>query len=488
MDESFMANHEFAITTAESRTFALLSGDYNPLHLDPIVARRLITGSTVVHGVHSVLRAIDMCLSTRTAGVGIKNLSAWFLNPIVNNQSLRCEATLSDCQHLKIELFEGTRKLLVASADLMDVKHEDAIGEALPTAHVGSSKELTFAEASNASGSVRLSWDDSAGRKLFPNLVRCVPIRQLAQIVASTRIVGMECPGLNSIFTKLKLRTKASPESGNEFRYSVKRAHERLSFLMLSVAGPDFKGELETFYRQPPVAQPSYVDVAQSVTHNEFAGQRALVIGGSRGLGEVIAKAIVAGGGEACITYNTGREDALRVQQEIRNKSGVCYMCEFDVLQPPSVCPADVPLSWMPTHVYYLATPTIGLTRTFEWDARRFQQFCDFYVNGLRTSIAAIRQIWRLSEQPLDVLHPSTVLLDSASPIAAEYAVAKSAAEAMCRFLEHEQQGTRCHSIRWPRMMTDQTNSLVSAKSDDTIQVLLSTLRTMCRRVSAKAA
>ncbi|HNC74922.1 MAG TPA: MaoC/PaaZ C-terminal domain-containing protein, partial [Elusimicrobiota bacterium] len=36
--------------------FARLSGDANPLHVDPAAARRLLFGRAVVHGVHGVLR------------------------------------------------------------------------------------------------------------------------------------------------------------------------------------------------------------------------------------------------------------------------------------------------------------------------------------------------------------------------------------------------------------------------------------------------
>jgi len=35
--------------------FSRLSGDYNPLQTDPVLARRLIFGKQVVHGVHLLL-------------------------------------------------------------------------------------------------------------------------------------------------------------------------------------------------------------------------------------------------------------------------------------------------------------------------------------------------------------------------------------------------------------------------------------------------
>jgi acyl dehydratase len=45
----------FTISLARSGQFARLSGDYNPIHLAPVLARRSHFGGTVVHGVHTFL-------------------------------------------------------------------------------------------------------------------------------------------------------------------------------------------------------------------------------------------------------------------------------------------------------------------------------------------------------------------------------------------------------------------------------------------------
>ena len=52
------------------------------------------------------------------------------------------------------------------------------------------------------------------------------------------------------------------------------------------------------------------LSVFEAHAPGEFANVRALVIGGSRGLGEITAKIIAAGGGDVWITYRRGKEDA----------------------------------------------------------------------------------------------------------------------------------------------------------------------------------
>jgi acyl dehydratase len=53
MDKTLIGS--FVIDQAMSEIFGQASGDTNPLHLDPIVARRYQFGSTVIHGVSGTL-------------------------------------------------------------------------------------------------------------------------------------------------------------------------------------------------------------------------------------------------------------------------------------------------------------------------------------------------------------------------------------------------------------------------------------------------
>ena len=43
----------------DQSAFAEISGDYNPVHLDNLIARRSIFGEIIVHGMHLVLWAIN---------------------------------------------------------------------------------------------------------------------------------------------------------------------------------------------------------------------------------------------------------------------------------------------------------------------------------------------------------------------------------------------------------------------------------------------
>ena len=52
----------------DQHLFARLSGDVNPMHMDPVVARRTSAGGPVVHGVHLLVWAINELAVRITAG------------------------------------------------------------------------------------------------------------------------------------------------------------------------------------------------------------------------------------------------------------------------------------------------------------------------------------------------------------------------------------------------------------------------------------
>ena len=69
--------------------FADLSGDFNPIHLDSVYARRTIWGRVAVHGINQLLTALDMCLDSCDSSIVLESVKAEFLNPLYPGE--RCE-------------------------------------------------------------------------------------------------------------------------------------------------------------------------------------------------------------------------------------------------------------------------------------------------------------------------------------------------------------------------------------------------------------
>ena len=83
-----MMLHQQAFSLSDQTAFANLSGDDNPMHVDPVAARRLLFGGPVVHGIHAVCRGLDHWLATRAQPVQLKSLNVVFLKPMRVGQTV----------------------------------------------------------------------------------------------------------------------------------------------------------------------------------------------------------------------------------------------------------------------------------------------------------------------------------------------------------------------------------------------------------------
>jgi hypothetical protein len=199
---------------------------------------------------------------------------------------------------------------------------------------------------------------------------------QIAELLATTRLVGVECPGRHSVYSQVTLHYKVQARDGAPavLSYSVTGFDSRFNLLMMNIAAPGMTGTVRAFVRPSPREQVDYAMARRLVQPGEFAAQRALVVGGSRGLGEVTAKLLAAGGADVRITYFRGAEDARRVVGEIVAGGGAANSLSLDVLALESESSGETPEQCRPTHLYYFATPFIAPGERGTFSADRFSR------------------------------------------------------------------------------------------------------------------
>jgi NADP-dependent 3-hydroxy acid dehydrogenase YdfG len=465
---------ERAFTSDDQLAFAKLSGDHNPLHVDPVMARRLLFGRQVVHGLHALLWSADECLRNRTQGLELRAVKANFQAGIGVGQTVNCICIDRNEHHTEIRLeIDKTPAMWIQISWSLSRQHQaDTILRAFH--EPGKCRERSFEEAAGASGSLRIYFDRELAATLFPNLMRLVPPMQLAALLATTRLVGMECPGLHSIYSGLNLEFFSDDDGVPELNYHVAGGNRRLALLSMDVDAPGMRGQVKTFYRPTPQGQAAFTDVRREVEPKEFSEQRALIIGGSRGLGEVAAKLLAAGGAKVIITYYRGEEDAKRIVEEIVAHGSKADRLPLNVLDPSPALLSRVSDSSRPLYLYYFATPFIFGAVKGKFSTKRFAAFSEYYVTGfLRT----VQTLAASSAGLKKIFYPSSTAIDELPLDMGEYAAAKMAGETLCDFLQKTNPGIAIHKPRLPRVATDQTVSLLPVSNQDPLSVLLAHLR-----------
>ena len=461
-------------TPTDQRAFARLSGDFNPVHQDPVAARRTIAGEPIVHGLHLLLRALEGHFESGRP-VSTLAISARFEHPAPIGNAITVE------RHGRTSLaltLDGTLRLVDVTVDACAAApaHAAAAIQRRRARSTRGPRVRTLEDIAGASGAIPLP-DRRSVRRAFPRAARVLGADAVAAFAAISRLVGMECPGRDSLLSALSLCVTPN-ERASDLAWRVSRADVRFGLVRMEVSSGGVRGTVDAFVTPSPVPSPSFEAVAASVTAGEFAGQRALIVGGSRGLGAVTALIIAAGGGAPLVTFATGSADAARLRRSAARLGRRIDVARFNVLEDPAARLKQTCARFRPTHLYYFATPRIFRPRRDPFDDAVFQRFARFYVSAFGDVCAAVRS----AVPSLNVFYPSTtaINLEPARDLT-EYAAAKAAGEALCQSLSHSIPGVRILVRRLPRVTTDQTATILPIRAHDPLTVLLPIVRDMQR-------
>lgn len=463
---------ERIFTLQDQRKFADLSGDTNPLHLDALIARRQIFGGIIVHGINSLLWTLDDYFTNLKAKLSIETLDADFLKPIVLEQKVECRTR-------NINL-NGVEFLLIQNGVVMSVIivrwSASQLPENLEPPNLLPEKReplvRTLKELNNLSGNLPLCLYKPLAEELFPALSKALPPAELASILATTKLVGVECPGYYALYSSLRLTKGKTDLQSCALTYRLKTIDFRFSLLSIDVVSPVFSGEIKAFVRPKMVEQDDFAKIVSLVKKNEFSGQRALVVGGSRGLGLVAANILAGGSADVILTYNTGKNDAVNATESINLNKGSAGYIHMNVLNNDWPELRKLLETWKPTHLYYFATPFIFPAVKADFSPNYFDNFCEYYVKGFLKIVRALPK-----EDLRGILYPSTTAIDENPKNMGEYAAAKVAGEQLCNFLVKNSNEIVIHKPRLPRLATDQTVSLAPVSNGDPVPILMKEIR-----------
>lgn len=462
------------VSAAETAVFADLSGDRNPIHVDPLKARRLLYGRTVVHGVHAVLRTLDQTIADGGITDPPGRIRTRFNAPLFHGvpASIEFDAVTSEKQRLHVGA-DGRELAIIDLEGLQTPAPQPAHFPASRANEIEGPRQLAIDDYSPAHGQIALVLDPGRHARLFPHLSRATAWNELsAVLLGTTYIIGMRCPGMDSLLASFDLVCASADGADSVMDYRVKRHDPRFGIVEIEVRSGRWTGSTTAFVRPAPEEQPGFAAVRDRIADESFAGRHALIVGGSRGLGEVTAKIICAGGGRTTITYKDGRDDAERVRDDIMNGGGRAAILQLDVTNP-----ADAHITTINTQpitdILYFASPHIDANPDNRFDDALYEHYLAFYVEPLAGLLDALAD--RMADTAT-LFWPSSTYIDNPARGFAEYAASKETGEAACRALANARPGLTLEIPRLPPLRTDQTSSVVASNTDEPIEILLELL------------
>jgi acyl dehydratase/NAD(P)-dependent dehydrogenase (short-subunit alcohol dehydrogenase family) len=464
MGDQELASRTFGLN--DQVAFARLSSDWNPMHLDHAFARRSQMGAPVVHGIHTLVWAADAVL--RSSPLGIANIRAEFLQPLYLDETASVRIRDRSDRRIKIEVVAANT--VVASVSLSSAPAKPVAETAQPSSSTvtdfAGPANLRFEQLAGHTGAVATG--DADVGLLFPALTDAIGAAAVRDLLATSQVVGMACPGLHSLFAGLDVNCNRETGRESVLAYAVSKTDARFRSLQIDVSGAGITGRLNAFARPAPPIQPGMSEISARVSGKPFAGQRSLIIGGSRGLGEVTAKIVAAGGGRPVITYRDSEHEARQVAADIIGAGGQCDILRYDALSPPREQLRK--LSGAVDCCYYFATPKIFQRKSALYEPEKLRTFVKFYADGFFELCAALAPD---GTGKLAMFYPSTVAIDQAAGGTTEYAMAKVAGEILAKYVNELMSGVHVLSRRLPRILTDQTATVGVARADNALDVML---------------
>jgi acyl dehydratase/NADP-dependent 3-hydroxy acid dehydrogenase YdfG len=467
-------NFALSVSTAQSGIFANLSGDRNPIHIDSHAARRLQFGQTVVHGVHTFLAALDGLYQNSTIVGAISQCRVEFRAPLFQGQPL--QILIKDRQQEKVFLacFAGGSEVMRCEVRTTQQELAEIKVPASPQ-RIAESQNLDSIQVASQVGAVECGMNLDVFSELFPSLATVVSARSFSSMLLGlTYVVGMVCPGRHSLMSSIQIsRTDGLGIGNTGIRFAVRRFDEAYRLASIDVNGVGWAGVVKAFLRPAPTTQTEMAQVLARVPEKKWTGRTALVIGASRGLGEVAAKIVAASGGKVLITYHRGESDARAVANDINAHGGNASILQLDVQDKVGGALALIKEPLI-TDVLFFASPHIDQARSLAFDKVLFDAYIAAYVTSLDSILVALGD--RLAAD-FGLFWPSSQYADHPPKGFAEYAAAKAAGEVFCNSLKFRYPKIAVQSPRLPPLRTDQTLSTIPVAVREPLEVLLDCLQ-----------
>jgi NAD(P)-dependent dehydrogenase (short-subunit alcohol dehydrogenase family) len=460
-------------TAVDQTIFAGLSGDANPLHMDSNWAASVFPGEVIVHGMHVVLWAANAYLA-ENPHYGLGSISCRFDKPILLDEEVVAVGETGGDRARIVLRVQGAKLSVI---DLVLTPKSDLRFAQPPSLnsdppHIAA---RSISDLAGLSGTVTLQERATELVSAYPFLSAAIGPAAIIGLASLSRLVGMECPGLHSMFSAfdVEFTSDSSP-----LTYRVTKADSRFNHVEMAVAGYGVKGKVSAFVTGGGWRPDDEADAdVRGIGTQEFQDHQPLILGASSGLGWTSARILAAGGAVPLVSWRSSAAAIERLQSKIARTGGTSTPVHYDAQKPTLLADHLRAIGWQGRQVYFFVTPRIFRRRLEPYQSTALRDFTAIYVDAFYALVQDL--VRHFPERPFRLFYPSSILADADGPDSLEYGMAKLAGERLCRRLAKAYPHIQILVERLGGATTRQTASIVPTPTRPAGDIMLPLIRRM---------
>ena len=190
-------------------------------------------------------------------------------------------------------------------------------------------KKLSFDELTRDKGIVSFTNKNLEFNNIYPSASKYLGNLALKGLLNISRLVGMYCPGLRSIFSTIDISIISNPK---DLEYKVVQTNRKLGYSKLKVNGLNLDGSVSAYFTEEYIEKNLEI---KNVKSNKYKDSSALVIGSS-GLGGIVSNIIIENNGKVVLTSrNFKKTNNLSFNMENYCSNLICM--ELDIQEKDSI-------------------------------------------------------------------------------------------------------------------------------------------------------
>ena len=465
---------DIIFTNEDINLFAKASHDFNPLHCNYGYARKTLYGEQVVHGVLGLFACLKKSLEINKDLI-ITKLEAKYFKPIFCNVSYNIVVNKSTDLSSEIILVDGDTKLLRLKIVFEKYKK------------TGRSKlsPLPLVQCSVIQKACNINIEDIKEGRIIKGeytveenetilLLKNYslyhsPFENIAILLMwSSYYIGMVMPGQQALYSEIALEIDQYTTSNIPIKYVAQNEKLDTRFNVLNIqfecndiAGLKIAhGTLISFIR--PQINYNISNQLNILTNykGQLQGKMALITGASRGLGAIMAQILASMSCHVIINFQNSLEDALNLQEIIKNKGGTVELWQGDISD----------FEWINSKKEELITRGNCLDILI-CNACQTPKILPFELNAISRINEYIHNNIDITSIPLSLFTPMLnkkngygIIISSEYVINSKkefphYIAVKAAIEALVSSIAIKYTKTNWFIVRPPKLLTDMSNS-----------------------------